>query len=171
MKNINVFICIGFLILLTISCKKESQIEVLGMKTKKNFLQLEKAKWLLGNWENVTKESDSREIWQQTNDSTLNAESYVTVGKDTVFYEKIELVERHDSLLYIVSVRDQNKEKPVTFYQTQSTEKQVVFENPKHDFPNKIEYKQINKDSIVGIIYGSDKGKPISQEFPMKRSK
>ncbi len=153
------------------SCKNESQIEVFGIKTKKKYPQLEQAKWLLGKWENVTQESDSREIWTQKNDSVLFAESFTTVGKDTVFYEKVELVARKDSLFYIVSVRDQNKEKPVSFYLTQSTDNQLVFENPKHDFPNKIKYTKIAKDSIFATIYGTQNGKETAVDFPMKRSK
>jgi hypothetical protein len=165
------FIVIVFAALFFFSCKNESQIEVFGTKTKKKYIQLEKAKWFLGRWENATKEENSQEIWKQKNDSTLFAESFVTVGKDTVFYEKVDLTQRNDSLFYIVSVRDQNKEKPVSFYLTKSTENQLVFENPKHDFPTKIEYNKITNDSIFAKIYGNKDGKEISEGFPMKKSK
>ncbi len=171
MKNKNLLFLTTVALTLLISCKNESQIEVFGIKTKKKYLQLEKAKWLIGNWENITKESDSRELWSQKNDSTLFAESFTTVGKDTVFYEKVDLIERNDSLLYIVSVRNQNNEKPVAFYLTKSTENQLVFENPKHDFPNKIEYTKIGSDSIFARIHGTEKGETVSVDFPMKRSK
>ncbi|MBL7885198.1 MAG: hypothetical protein JNJ52_00490 [Flavobacterium sp.] len=171
MKNKNVIVLIIAALTITFSCKNESQIEVFGIKTKKKYLQLEKAKWFLGNWENVTKESVSREVWKQQNDSTLIAESFTTVEKDTVFYEKVNLLERNDSLFYIVSVRNQNKEKPVSFYLTKSTDNQMIFENPKHDFPNKIEYNKVGNDSIFAKIYGTDKGKEVAIDFPMKRSK
>lgn len=168
MKNKNVIIVIFVALTITFSCKQvESKPEI----ETKQYLKLENAKWFLGNWENVTKESVSREIWTQKNDSTLFAESFTTVEKDTVFYEKVDLIERNDSLLYIVSVRDQNKEKPVTFYSTKSTKNQLVFENPKHDFPNKIEYNKVGSDSIFAKIYGTDKGKEVTVDFPMKRSK
>lgn len=168
MKNKNVIIVIFAALTITLSCKKtESKPEV----ELKNYSKLKKAKWFLGNWENVTKESVSREIWSQKNDSTFFAESFTLVEKDTVFYEKIELIERNDSLLYIVSVRNQNKEKPVSFYMTKSTDNLFIFENPKHDFPNKIEYNKIGNDSLFAKIYGTDKGKQVSIDFPMKRTK
>lgn len=171
MKNKNAIIWIFAVLTLIVSCKKESQIEVFGMKTKKKYLQIEKAKWFIGAWENVTEESVSTEIWKQQNDSTLTAESFTLEEKDTVFYEKVELIERNDSLVYIVSVRNQNKEKPVSFYMTKSTDNQIIFENTKHDFPNKIEYNKISNDSIFAKIYGTDDGKEITVDFPMKRIK
>lgn len=168
MKNKNIIIVILAALTFTISCKKEEtkpEIEI------KQYPKLENAKWFLGNWENVTKESVSREIWTQKNDSTLVGESFTTVEKDTVFYEKMDLVQRNDSLICIISVRDQNKEKPVSFYMTKSTDSQIVFENPKHDFPNKIEYNKVGNDSIFAKICGTENGKETSIDFPMKRSK
>ena len=67
------------------------------------------------------------------------------------------------------AVRSQNNEAPVTFYCTKISENEIVFENPKHDFPSKIVYKLITKDSIVASIHGINKGKEVSEFFPMKR--
>lgn len=160
-----------FITLLVISCKKETEQTEIPTETKKEYSQIEKAKWLLGNWENATKESDQREIWTQKNDSTFSCNSYVTVQKDTVFHENVDLIQRNDSLFYVVTVVGQNNDKPVSFYLSQSTENQLVFENPKHDFPNKIEYNKIGNDSILPKIHGIRNGKPATEEFPMKRSK
>lgn len=171
MKKSNFSLIIVFISIFVIGCKKETQTTEVQTENKKEFHQLEKAKWLFGNWENLTAESNFREIWKQKNDSTMSAESFVTVQKDTVFHEKVDLIQRNDSLFYMVSVVGQNNEKPVSFYLTQSTENLLVFENPKHDFPNKIEYNKKGKDSIVAKIYGLKDGKEISEEFPMTRSK
>ncbi|PJE44501.1 MAG: hypothetical protein CUR32_02660 [Flavobacterium sp.] len=167
MHNKNIVIWIFVALFTIVSCKKEIQVEELIIKTKKEYSQLEKAKWFLGHWENVSNEFIAKEIWMQETDSSYKAESFITAAKDTVFYEKVDLIERNDSLFYVVSVRDQNKEKPVSFYLTKSTNNQMVFENPKHDFPNKIIYNKINSDSIVASIHGSNK----TEIFPMKRKK
>lgn len=153
------------------SCKKESQKEVLEIKPKKEFNQLKKANWFIGNWENISKEATFKEIWNTKNDSSFIGESFVIVEKDTVFYEKIDLFQSNDSLFYKVSVKDQNKEKPISFYLTKSDDKEVTFENPKHDFPTKIVYTKISNDSMVGAIYGKKNGKEISETFPMKKTK
>ena len=153
------------------SCKKESQIEVFGNKTKKDFNQLKKASWFIGNWENISKEATFKEFWNKKNDSTYFAESIVIIKKDTVFYEQMDLFQKSDSLIMKISVKNQNKEKPVSFYLTKANENELVFENPKHDFPTKIVYSKITNDSIVGAIYGKKEGKEMSEIFPMKRTK
>lgn len=158
-------------IILMTSCKKESQIEVFGIKTKKEFNQLKKANWFIGSWENISKEATFKEIWKTENDSSFVGESFVIVEKDTVFYEKIDLFESNDSLFYKVSVKDQNKEKPVSFYLTKSDDKELTFENPKHDFPTKIVYTKITNDSLVAVIYGKKDGKEMKETFPMKKTK
>jgi Domain of unknown function (DUF6265) len=149
------FICL-------VACKKESP-------KKANYLLLQKANWFLGNWQNQTKEANFTEIWTKKNDSVFKGKSFIIAQKDTVFYENIELVQHNDSLFYIVSVKDQNKEKPVTFYQTSATDSKLVFENPKHNFPNKISYTKITKDSIVGEIFGLQNGKIVNEKFPMHK--
>jgi hypothetical protein len=166
MKIVKPFLTLLMLVIVSESCKKEES------KTKaspKQYSQLQKANWFLGNWENTTKEMEMKELWRKENDSCFKAQSFVTVQKDTVFYEKVDLVQRNDSLFYIVSVRDQNKEKPVSFYMTKATEKELVFENPKHDFPTKITYTKITNDSMVASIFGLKDGKASSETFPMKK--
>jgi len=47
----------------------------------------------------------------------------------------------------------------------------LVFENPKHDYPQKISYSQIIKDSIVIQISGIQQGKSSSTKYSMKKTK
>jgi hypothetical protein len=54
---------------------------------------------------------------------------------------------------------------------TTAKEKQMVFENPKHDYPKKIIYTQITPDSLVVKISGIQQGKPSSEQFSIKRIK
>lgn len=171
MKNTKIYIGLLFILATLVSCKNESQIEVFGIKTKKKYLQLENANWFIGKWENLTETARFEEIWSKVNDSTFLGESIVVIARDTVFYEKMDLFQKNDSLILKISVKDQNKEKPVSFYMTKSNDNQLVFENPKHDFPNKIVYNKINSDSIVATIEGIKKGKTQSETFPMKRTK
>jgi hypothetical protein len=146
-----------------IACKNETK------EISKTYSQLENANWLLGKWGNTTKESDFAENWTKKDDSTFVGESYVLVAKDTVFYENVVLQQKNDSLFYTVSVKGQNKEKPVSFYLVKFSKNELVFENPKHDFPNKITYAQVTKDSLVAEISGIQNGKEAKEAFPMKR--
>ena len=46
---------------------------------------------------------------------------------------------------------------------------EVVFENPQHDFPQRILYRSTGKNGLFAKIDGTMKGKAASEEFPMKR--
>ena len=79
--------------------------------------------------------------------------------------------QKGEELTYSAAVKGQNNDKPVAFKLTTQTEKQLVFENPKHDYPQKISYTQITSDSLVAKISGIQQGKPSSEQFSMKKNK
>lgn len=135
------------------------------------YVVLEKASWLIGTWQNNSAKGSSTEIWRKMNDSTYVGESYFVIESDTVSYEEFKLAQIGDRLSYTPTVRDQNNNKPVKFDLTSMTDKQLVFENLKHDFPQKISYTRINGDSLVAQISGEVDGKLQSMKFPMSRIK
>lgn len=132
---------------------------------------LEQANWFLGIWQNTAPDGVFTESWEQKNDSLYEGISTVVNQKDTVFFEKINLQKINNDWKYIVSVKNQNNEQPVSFKLTSVNPTQLVFENPQHDFPTKITYTQINKDSIVAEISGKIAGVEKKELFPMKRIK
>lgn len=127
-------------------------------------------KWLEGSWTNVTPTMEFHENWQKTDAHHWKAESFVLVKKYTVFYEHIDLVKSGSNWEYIVSVRNQNNEQPVAFTATKLENGNLEFENAQHDFPTRIVYKKITEDSLVATIFGTQKGKTVSEVFPMKKS-
>lgn len=156
------------MLLLLASCNKEAKKEAVAET--KTYDQLEKASWLLGEWGNKSPEGELTERWKRENDSVFKGESYFVTGdKDTVFAETIVLDETDEKLAYTVTVPDQNNAKPVRFKMTSITDGQIVFENPKHDFPAKITYKKIGNDSLKAEISGMRDGKPSSEIFAMKK--
>ncbi len=146
-----------------ISCKDnpEENTEI------KEYTESKKAEWMLGKWENFSAEGNMTETWIRENDSVMTGESVVVVELDTVFHEKVTLAEKNGGLNYIVTV---NGEKPVSFGLTSSVNYRLVFENPRHDFPNKIAYRRVRADSLVAVISGIRDGEQIYQEFPMKKT-
>lgn len=135
----------------------------------KTYEQLEKVNWLVGAWGNTTPEGNLTETWSQANDSTLTGKTVFMSGNDTLFTETIEIVQVNDSLLYNTKVSNQNQGKAVSFKASDITDKQIVFENPKHDFPQKITYNKISADSLVAEISGRKDGKESKESFPMKK--
>lgn len=151
--------------------RKESSLQIGEPEeiVTKTYEELEKADWLLGEWENTSAKGNLTETWKQENDSTFVGESFVTAAVDTVFQENVILQQKNDSLFYNVTVKGQNNNEPVAFYMTSANEKQLVFENPKHDFPNKITYNLISSDSLVAEISGMKDGKESKESYPMKK--
>ena len=150
------------LLLAMVSCKDSDANEKEKIKA---------ANWLLGNWENKATDGTLTEYWKKVNDSTFQAQSYFVKEKDTLHFESITLQQKGEVLTYTATVEGQNDDKPVTFKLTTATEKQMVFENPKHDYPQKISYTQITTDSLVAKISGIQQGKPSSEQFSMKKIK
>lgn len=167
-KNTLKYLTIVVLIANVMSCN--TTMEEKKTETK-SFTELEKANWLIGTWENKSEEGSATEIWEKDNDSTFSGKSYFIIGKDTVGSETISLEQRGDEFFYIPTVKDQNDGKAVKFKLTSSSTKQLIFENPKHDFPQKITYTQITADSLLAEISGMIDGKQNAQQFPMKKAK
>lgn len=145
-----------FLLLFFIACKENKTIN-----------QFE---WLVGSWENQLADGRYSEVWKKESDTILRGGSFYMNTHDTLFAESIKLVKRKNDFYYIVTVTYENqsfpkKENPVAFKLTSSTTDFLVFENPKHDFPKKITYKLVNKDSLYAEISGDGK----SQGFPFKK--
>lgn len=130
---------------------------------------LDNASWLLGKWENVTPRGKMVEEWKKESDSTFAGKSYF-IKTDTMPAESLKLLQRGKVLFYIPTVNNQNGGLPVTFKHTIANNKQMVFENPAHDFPQKITYTLIAKDSIVAEISGLRNGQVKTIKFPMKKT-
>ncbi len=133
------------------------------------FHLIENANWLIGEWKHISSDGILTETWEKLNDSTYAGKSFFVIGKDTVSSETIRLEQHGKTLLYIPTVKDQNNEQPISFVQTSSSNKQMIFENQKHDFPQLISYTQTNKTALVAEISGVINGKKKSQSFPMQK--
>jgi hypothetical protein len=157
MKNVIVIVvCVLF-----ISCQNKSE---------KNFEQLEKMNWLIGNWENKMDDGILSETWKKENDSTFSGTTYFIINKkDTVHSETILLTQLNDELIYRPTVKGQNNDESVDFKLSSESENTFVFENPKHDYPQKIVYKKVDENSLIATISGIQQGKQSTESYPMKK--
>ncbi len=150
-----------------ISCKKTDSDDSDNNEKDK----IKTAHWLLGQWETKSEDGTLTETWKKANDSTYSGQSFFLKGKDTIHYETILLQQVEDQLSYNANVRGQNNDKPVVFLLTETKENQLVFENEKHDYPQKISYTQVSKDSLVAEISGVQSRKSSSEKYIMLRIK
>jgi len=126
-------------------------------------------KWLVGRWENVSLEARYFETWKEVNETTMYGESGSITGTDTVIDETISLEQRGNDLLYIPTVKNQNDGQPVSFKLAAIAGNSFVFENPEHDFPQKITYMQKPSGILLAKISGKMNGKPHTAFFPMNK--
>jgi hypothetical protein len=170
MKNLRTITIILAVSLVAIGCNNSNHSKVSETVTPA-YSELEKAVWLIGMWQNNSSEGRATEQWRRENDSTFAGISYFMVANDTVNFEQIKLMQSNDSLFYIPVVKEQNNGLPVKFTMTFVDGNKLVFENPAHDFPQRISYTKISNDSLVAEISGTMNGEVNAQQFPMSRVK
>ena len=138
----------------------------------KSYDELQKANWLLGEWEKTDSLGTLKEIWTSEDDSTFIGESYyIQNEKDTLHNEQIELMQDGDHLIYAATVEGENNDTAIPFQMTKAEDSLLVFENPKHDYPQKIQYKLMKNGSIVATISGKQRKKISSESYPMTKKK
>jgi hypothetical protein len=156
---------LSFLLLALGACNSSPK----DMNATKDRDNLTRASWLMGVWVYHSPKGDIFESWKKLNDSLFVGRSYTMVGSDTIIAEEIRLVEQNGEVNYIPSVPNQNMGLPVKFKLTSMTDNELIFENPDHDFPQRISYQRLTADSLVAEISGPMKGEHRSQRFPMHR--
>lgn len=98
--------------------------------------------WLEGSWEMpLRKGGVLQENWVRQNGKTLQGRGLKIVARDTTPQESIQLRYSDRGFWYVPTVPDQNEAKPVPFKMVQAADRAYVFENPKHDFPQRISYR------------------------------
>ncbi len=162
MKNALLFL--AFILLLT-SCKDSENTD----PDAKVYSQIKKADWLVGRWDDNDVQSDFWEHWERANDSTLVGEAFLVVEYDTIFSDSMAIYEKSGGLFLSKSTRYKNK-KYVDFGLTSSADGRLVFENPKNNFPTKITFRKVVRDSILITNSGIRNGEEFSEEYSFRKN-
>ncbi len=118
------------------------------------------------------------EIWTPYKDESIVGRGLLFNAKDTTMLEQIQLVSRDKDFYYIATVPDQNNGNPIEFKLVRTEGKVYTFENPHHDFPQRIVYtfkpvadqaeNNTNADSLLVRVESLD-GKGIDYGFSRKK--
>ncbi len=129
-------------------------------------------KWIVGNWKTSLPKGHIIESWSIKNDSTLKSISYIIKPNgDSMLQETVNLEYKKGITNYVVTAADQNDNLPVSFKLIKHQNNKLIFENPEHDFPQRVVYKLISKNKILAWIEGTIKGELKKKEFQMERIK
>lgn len=97
--------------------------------------------WLTGTWEMANPDGSHRlEIWKKERRKVLTGKGLHVTGSDTLLLESIVLHQYDSDFWYVPTVPDQNKGAEIPFKLISRNDFKFIFENPDHDFPQRIVY-------------------------------
>ncbi len=102
-----------------------------------------------GTWKDIN--TGIYETWEKAGDKHLKGYSYKIKNGEKQISEYIELSMKGNDLVYTVSVKNQNNEKPVSFTLS-AADTIYTFTNPLHDFPTYIQYLVISPNEIKATV-------------------
>lgn len=127
--------------------------------------EIDKLSFLAGCWAGP----GTYEMWMKPEaGSALGVSRTVRNGK--VVATEFFLLSETDSVVTL-SVQLRQGANPASFRAKEITATSVIFENPEHDFPQRIIYRRQPDGSLLGRIEGVSKGKERGIDYPMKRAR
>lgn len=124
--------------------------------------------WLAGCWARVSGEAGSGEYWQPLAGGTMLGIGRTVRNGKTVEYEFLRLHE--DEQGRVVYTATPSGQKETAFVASELGESTATFENPAHDFPQRIVYNRPDADSMVVRIEGEHQGQHRAIEFRFTRA-
>ncbi|MDH3253831.1 MAG: DUF6265 family protein [Acidobacteriota bacterium] len=122
--------------------------------------------WLAGRWEGTEGEVRSEETWTAPAGGLMLGLHRDVRSNESAFFEYLRIVEVERGLVYMA----QPLGRPATEFRLQEIgERHVVFENPEHDFPQRISYRRDLDETLVVRIEGESGGDTKSAEWRWSR--
>ena len=123
--------------------------------------------WMTGCWAAVGQDPGSVEQWSSPAGGTMFGFNRVIREGKTVAFEYLRIVDEGDEVVLIASPSGQNTAR---FKLVGIADRSVTFENPEHDFPQRIIYRLANDGNLIGRIEGTIDGAPRAVDFPMTKT-
>lgn len=123
--------------------------------------------WLAGCWERARPTSRMVELWTPAVNSVMTGTSYSVTDTSQRELEQLRLFARGDTLIYEAHPSTQKMNE---FRSTKISAQEIVFEDPEHDFPQKITYRRVGADSLIAITEGDRAGRAQPVTFAFKRA-
>ena len=126
---------------------------------------VEQVGWLQGCWQMTAGDRFVEELWMAPRGGVMLNLGRTVRGTTLVEYESVVLREQDGGLAYEAHPSGQPT---AVFTALTATGSTVVFENPAHDYPQRVGYRR-DGDSLLGWIDGMANGKSRRVEFPYHR--
>jgi hypothetical protein len=122
--------------------------------------------WMAGCWRQESPSRTVDEVWMApAGDGMLGMSRTVARGR-IVEHEFLQIRVRDGALVLVAQPSGQPE---ASFTAKEVGPRAVAFENPAHDFPQRIIYRLQADGGLVGRIEGEENGKARGVDFPMRR--
>ena len=115
--------------------------------------------WITGCWQTV--DGGTREVWTAGSDTHLFGHSVTMKEGAVVFFENLNLIKTEDG--HVLSAYPMGKG-PSDFARVASSANSITFQNPAHDYPQRIAYHG-DGNSLTGTISMVDGSKPNEWKY------
>ena len=124
--------------------------------------------WLAGCWEGGGGEGSAyHEQWMVPDGGAMLGMSRTLSNQKVVSFEFLRIHQEDDGIYYTSIPSGQTQ---ASFKLKSFADGKVVFENPDHDFPQRIVYTRGSDGGLLASIEGNSKGALKQVDYPMKRA-
>ena len=125
--------------------------------------------WMAGCWRQSNPASGRTidEQWMAPSGRMMLGMSRTVRGDSAIEYEHLQIVERAGRAVFHAELSGQA---PADFEARSVSDSAVTFENPAHDFPQRVIYRRRGRDSLIARIEGARNGRTRGVDFPYSRA-
>ncbi len=119
--------------------------------------------WLAGDWSGTRRAASIEERWSPPAGGAMLATSRTVNGGKMAAFEFLRIVEQGGTLVYVAQPGGGTA---TEFTLVEQDETRAVFENPRHDFPQRIAYERVDEQLTAEISF-IDGGQPQRFDFTL----
>lgn len=128
---------------------------------------LDRLHWLAGCWRSDDADAGSGEQWMPQAGGAMLGMSRTIRGEKTVAHEFMRIAGAADGRLTFFA--QPSGKPPAAFAVKTLTDSEIVFENPEHEFPQRVAYRLDSPTQLRARIEGTRQGTERRIEYPMTR--
>lgn len=140
-------------------------IATIAMPARAQNATVDRLAWLSGCWAMARPDGVTEEQWMRPAGGTMLGMSRTVRGGKTTEFEFLQIRDVNGTLAYVARPSGQAE---AAFAAKTIADGEVVFEDPAHDFPQRIIYRR-TADGVTARIEGVMDGKTRGTDFPFRR--
>jgi hypothetical protein len=137
-----------------------------GLASAQAPASIDRLGWLAGCWAGERGERRFEEHWMAPRGGAMLGMGRTVRGEALAEYEHLLIREEAGVLVFTAKP---SRQPQASFPAVSGGEGEIAFENPAHDFPQRVSYRRQADGGLLARIEGQQGGKARAVEFPMRR--